>query len=148
MKIKIYLALIIFSLTTPSVFSSDKLCGKTASLVVKANAEMNFTIPEKFKIESDYCDVPQGEKHANYVLKLWDVTNRVIYEKNFILEEFSHYEEIPKDKEGKIVNNKVALKGAQRILKIPLNNTTEKAVKFTVTSLKDESKSNGGDFKW
>lgn len=148
MKTKIKLVLVTISLLSFPTFSSDKLCGKTASLVVKADAEMKFTIPEKFKIESDYCDVPKGERNANYVLKLLDITNRVIYEKNFILEEISHYEEIPSDKEGKIVNNKIAKKGAQRILKIPLNATTEKAIKFSVTNLIDNTKTTGGDFKW
>lgn len=150
MKIKIFLSslFLVCAFNTSSLFASDKLCGKTASLVIKANAEMVFQIVEKFKIETEHCDVPQGEKHANYILKLSDATNRVIYEKKFILEEFSHYEEIPKDQNGKIVNNKIAKKGAQRILKIPLNSTTEKAVKFTITSLNDGTKTNGGDFKW
>lgn len=150
MKIKVFFSSLVWlwAISISPLMASDKLCGKTASLVIKANAEMVFQIAEKFKIESDYCDVPHGEKHANYILRLSDETNRVIYEKKFILEEFSHYEEIPKDQNGKIVSNKIAKKGAQRILKIPFNSTTEKAVKFSITNLNDKTKTNDGEFKW
>lgn len=150
MKAYLYLfSLTAFGIFTPTdTMAAEKLCGKTASLVIKADSQMHFTIPDKFKIESDYCDVPQGEKHANYIFKLLDATNRVIYQKKFILEEFSHFEEVSNKDEGKISKNKIALKGAQRILKIPLNITTEKATKFSITKIKNEELSSGGEFKW
>ncbi len=128
--------------------ASEKLCGKTASLIVKANSQMEFTIPEKFKIDDDYCDVPNGEKHANYIFRLLDATKRVIYEKKFILEEFSHFEEISTKVEGKIANNKIEKKGSQRILKIPYNENILKAETFSITNINDQSKTSQGAFKW
>lgn len=145
---KLFFSLIFFQLSALNLQASEKLCGKASSLVLKMNAENQFTIVEKIKLTDEYCDTPNGELNANFVLKLYDATQRVVYQKKFILEEFSHFEEIPKNAEGKITKNKVVQKGSQRILKIPFNTSTSSATKFSINKLSNESIKTEGAFKW
>ncbi len=142
-KTLLFLGLLFFQ----SWVHAETLCGKAVSLVLKADKEANVKITDKFILKDEFCDTGSPEVQSNFKISFFDETNKVIFEKGFFAEQFSHFEQFDDKKSGKPVNNKITKEGFERILKIPFNDKMKTTKKYQITSLKDQ-KTFTGEIKW
>lgn len=126
---------------------AETLCGKAVSLVLKADKNYNVKVVDKFILKDEFCDTGAPEVQSNYKISFYDETNRVVFEKGFFAEQFSHFEQFDDKKSGKPVNNKISKDGFERILKVPFNDKIKTTKKYQITSLKDQ-KTFVGEIKW
>lgn len=142
-KTAMFFGLILFQ----GISHAETLCGKTVSLVLKADKESNVKIVDKFNLKDEFCDTGSPEAQSNFKISFFDETNRVVFEKSFFAEQFSHFEQFDDQKSGKAVNNKITKEGFERILKIPFNEKIKTTKKYQIVSIKDK-KTYTGEIKW
>lgn len=115
------------------------VCGKSASLIFKLEAQKDPVITEAFLRDDEFCDNGRYEEGANFVLTFYNAQDKAVYDKYIFLNPLTFYEGFDPKAPTKFKDTKI-IEGNSRIIKIPVTKEMGEVISYKIQSLEGKNK--------
>ncbi len=115
------------------------ICGKSASLILKLEAEKDPVITEAFLRDDEFCDNGRYEENANFILSFYNAQDKIVYDKHIFLNPLTFHEGFDPKAPTKFKNTKI-IEGNSRIIKIPVSKEMGEVASYKIQSLEGKNK--------
>lgn len=116
------------------------ICGKSMNAIFKAGEKINPTLETAVMKDEEFCDNGRYEQGANFVIKLYNASDKLVYDKYIYLNPMVFHEGFDEKEPTKFAKTKIVSDSNSRIVKFPVSKEMGEITKYKVESLLKDKK--------
>lgn len=125
------------------------ICGKSMSAIFKIAQKAPPVLDGAFMKEDEFCDKGRYEENANFIIRLYNAEDKLVYDKRVYLNPMVFHEGFTDKKDpGAIKKTKITQDANSRIVKFPVSKEMGTITKYKIESLEDKKTYEMQKLKW